>query len=135
MSPDPWSDARARLTAAFPAVPMEWPNEPFESPDTSDGTALWFQIEAVGDSLAPIEAGNGTWMEEGRFLVHVVVPVNTGSMRARTHAKWVTNAFRGIPPGPTVYYAAAVGAGDESEDGTVWSLTVAISWRYQDIGV
>ena len=133
MSPEPWNDARHRLLAAALVPPdmIEWPNEPFRQPEPSRGP--WLSVESSGDVLAPIELGDGAWVEEGRLYVHVLVPAYSGSRVARELAKGVANAFRGLGPAPTRYYGASIGAGQPDDvDGTTWRLTVVIDWKFQD---
>lgn len=127
MSPTPWADARARLEAAALGYPIEWPNEPFSTPDLS----LWLSVEAEGDVVEPIELGPGAWEERGVFMVHVCAPLGTGSATARQVAKDIANIYRGVN-GFTVYRRASIGAGASTEDGRWWVLTVTIDWTYTD---
>jgi hypothetical protein len=127
MSPEPWNDARARLEGAALPFPIEWPNEAFTAPDL----AAWLSVEAEGDVLEPIELGHGAWEERGTFLVHVIVPLGTGSATARQVAKDIANIYRGVV-GYTVYRRASIGAGVPSEDGKWWVLTVTVEWTYTD---
>ncbi len=127
MTPAPWTDARNRLVAAALPYPIEWPNEAFTTPDL----APWLSVEADGDILEPIELGNGAWEERGTFIVHVIVPLGTGSADARQIAKDIANIYRGVV-GYAVYRRASVGSGVPSEDGKWWVLTVTIEWVYTD---
>jgi hypothetical protein len=127
MTPAPWTDARNRLVAAALPYPIEWPNEAFAAPDL----AAWLSVEAEGDVLEPIELGNGAWEERGTFMVHVIVPLGTGSATARQVAKDIANIYRGVV-GYTVYRRASIGAGVPSEDGKWWVLTVTVEWTYTD---
>jgi hypothetical protein len=127
MSPEPWTDARDRLTAAALGYPIEWPNEAFTAPEFS----TWLSVEAEGDILEPIELGNGAYEERGVFIVHVLVPLGTGSLAARQIAKDVANIYRGVN-GPTIYRRAVIGSGSPTEDGKWWVLTVNIDWNYTD---
>jgi|LakMenEpi05Aug10_1017310.scaffolds.fasta_scaffold08665_1 hypothetical protein len=127
MSPEPWTDARNRLTAAALGYPIEWPNEAFAAPEFS----TWLSIEAEGDILQPIELGNGAYEERGVFIVHVIVPLGTGSADARQVAKNIANIYRGVN-GFTTYTRAVIGSGSPSEDGKWWVLTVNVDWNYTD---
>lgn len=127
MSPTPWEDARNRLTVAALPYPIEWPNEAFAAPEFS----AWLSVEAEGDVLEPIELGGGAWEERGVFIVHVVVPLGTGSLAARQIAKDVANIYRGVV-GYTVYRRAVIGSGSPTEDGKWWVLTVNVEWTYTD---
>jgi hypothetical protein len=127
MSPDPWSDARARLEAAALPYPVEWPNEPFTTPDL----APWLSVEAEGDVLEPIELGGGAWEERGTLMVHVCIPLGTGSALGRQIAKDIANIYRGVN-GLTLYRRASIGAGVPTEDGRWWVLTVTLEWTYTD---
>ena len=127
MSPTPWEDARNRLTAAALGYSIEWPNEGFSPPDLS----VWLSVEAEGDVLEPIEIGGGAWEERGVFIVHVIVPLGTGSLVARQIAKSVANIYRGVN-GFTVYRRAVIGSGSPTEDGKWWVLTVNVEWNYTD---
>jgi hypothetical protein len=127
MSPTPWEDARNRLTAAALPYPIEWPNEAFAAPEFS----AWLSVEAEGDVLEPIELGGGAWEERGVFIVHVIVPLGTGSLAARQIAKDVANIYRGVN-GFTVYRRAVIGSGSPTEDGKWWVLTVNVEWNYTD---
>lgn len=127
MSPTPWEDARNRLTAAALGYSIEWPNEAFSPPDLS----AWLSVEAEGDVLEPIEIGGGAWEERGVFIVHVIVPLGTGSLAARQIAKDVANIYRGVV-GYTIYRRAVIGSGSPTEDGKWWVLTVNVEWTYTD---
>jgi len=108
MSPEPWTDARNRLTSAALGYPIEWPNEAFTAPEFS----TWLSVEAEGDILEPIELGNG-------------------SLAARQIAKDIANIYRGVN-GFTVYRRAVIGSGSPTEDGKWWVLTVNVDWNYTD---
>jgi hypothetical protein len=127
MSPEPWSDARARLEAAALPYPIEWPNEPFTTPDL----APWLSVEAEGDVLEPIELGGGAWEERGTLMVHVCIPLGTGSATGRQIAKDIANIYRGVN-GLTLYRRASIGAGVPTEDGRWWVITVTLEWTYTD---
>ena len=127
MSPAPWEDAKNRLIAAALPYPIEWPNENFTAPEFS----TWLSVEAEGDVLEPIELGGGAWEERGVFIVHVIVPLGTGSLAARQIAKDVANIYRGVN-GFTVYRRAVIGSGSPTEDGKWWVLTVNVEWTYTD---
>jgi hypothetical protein len=127
MSPEPWTDARNRLTSAALGYPIEWPNEAFTAPEFS----TWLSVEAEGDILEPIELGNGAYEERGVFMVPVIVPRGTGRLAARQIAKDVANIYRGVN-GPTIYRRAVIGSGSPSEDGKWWVLAVNVDWTYTD---
>lgn len=130
-SPAPWNDARTRLTNAALGMPIAWPNERFDMPNP---TGLWAAVEMTGQSLAPIEIGNGVWQETGRLYVHVMTPTGWGTDDARALGKTIATTFRGLPGAPMVYLSASIGDGSaEDEDGAWWRLTVTVEWRYQDI--
>lgn len=131
-SPVPFNDARARLQAAdLGGYTFEWPNEPFTAPSPA---SLWFAVDMTSDMLEPIELGGGVWVESGTLMVDVIVPLNWGTDVARTAAKAVADAFRGVTSGSLRYRTASIGSGGKDpERGKYWIMTVRVSWEYQDI--
>lgn len=129
-SPAPWADARTRIQNAAFGIPIEWANEPFDVP----AGVMWMSVDAVGDSLLPIELGpTGTWSEEGSLFVTIMAPQGSGTYEQRVLAKSVANLFRGIPSGPIIYRRASIGIGRQLQrDGMWWAMTVQIEWSYTD---
>jgi hypothetical protein len=123
---------RTFLEANWSATPLAWPNEHFDPPKQ----AAWVAVEVEGDLLNQIEIGapgQNAWREEGALLLHVFVPVGTGSLVARQHAKALANLFRGVTTGFVVFGNASIGVGGPGdEDGLWWELPVSIGWHYDD---
>lgn len=130
-SPAPYLDARAKLTAAGLGVPIEWENEPFETPDPP---GLFLSVAITGDLIAPIELGGGAWSETGRLYVAVIVPAFSGTDDARSMAKRVASVFRDLGPQDVVWMGGSIGAGHTSDPaGVYWQLDVVLDYRYVDI--
>ena len=129
-SPAPFDDVRNRLTAAALGYSIAWPNTVFKRPQPP---APWLRVECTSNVIGPIEVGGGVWQEDGTAYIDVFVPAGSGTDLARTIAKNVSNAFRGVAAQPVVYLGGSIGAGQIAEaDGMWWCLTVSVDWKYQD---
>jgi hypothetical protein len=129
-SPAPFNDARARMQAAALGYEIEWPNEPFERPNS-----IWLAVDAYSDVMEPIELGGGAWGESGVFMVDIMVPLGWGTDVARQLGKDIANVFRGVT-GEVSYRAANIGSGGrDPERGKFYIIPVRVPWVYQDLTV
>lgn len=133
-SPEVWADARARLEAAAPGLGLTvaWPNEGFTLPEPP---APWLLVEIQGELSRPIELGGATWQEAGALLLHVMVPVGTGTAAGLTLRKALANLFRtatGAPVGLLWRDARMDPAGEPDDRGLYRPLSLAVEYQWQD---
>ena len=128
-SPEPWLDARARLTAALSSLgaTAAWPNEPNEKPAPGQP---WLAVEITADVADPIELGGATWREDGTLLVHVMAPLGAGLTPGLTLRKAVANLFRGLAPGAVTWRGMSFYPGEDA--GPVHRLTLGIRYSFTD---
>jgi hypothetical protein len=131
-----YTTIRAFIEANFTAVPMGWENE--QSPDTNGAEgfdAPWVYVQMTGDIWDQMSIGAGDrldnrWQEEGELLLDVIVPLDTGTIAARTIATTLANLFRGLQLGDIEFRDISIGIGVIAEDrGPWWLLPVRINWQ------
>lgn len=130
-----WTDLQSRLTAAAISlgetlVPIRWPNGTYQPP--ADEPAAWLLVEMSGGAGRPLELGGGIWQDEGRSLVHVLVPTNSGVDDALSIVDQLIAMFRSPPLEPVVYtQIQADPGGPGTDDGLYWRTSVSADWRVQ----
>lgn len=133
-SPEVWADAKARITAVATtlALPVAWPNEPFDPPDP---LGMHLVTEISGDMAAPIEIGGtgASWEETGTVWLHLMVPAGDGIDGALAARKTLANAFRGVTINGIAYTRATMDpSGPADDDGNWTRVTLRVHYSYQD---
>lgn len=137
MSPEVWTDVRARLAAAARSAGLfvEWPNE--TGADRPSPPAPWVSVEVAAEATAPIEIGIGTWQENGSVWLSIMVPTGSGIETGLALRKGLSTAFRDPADVTTglVYrdgqtFDPLERAG--TDDGVYARLTLVIRYIYQD---
>lgn len=125
-----YSDARTLLLAAniVPYANIEWANEPFTIPQTTN----WLSVEAYSNVVGILDLGANHWRERGTLIVYCMAPTGTGTDSLRTLAKAVCNVFRNLPTRNPYYGDASIGTGGQSDDGMYFILPVTIATFYED---
>jgi len=138
-SPEVWTDARARIAAQADALGLAviWPNEPGQEPEPLDGgdgsLPAFLSVEIAADGGEPVELGGATWEERGTIWLSVLVPSGSGIASGLALRKALSNAFRGLDPGPIVYEAFSFPPGGADEGSGNWyRLTLGVSYSFTD---
>ncbi len=127
-----YTAVRDYLSASWTSSPIAWENEDFDKPN-----APWVMFEMSGDLYAQMSVGawQGTqnrYDQEGVMYLHVFVPVGTGSLIARQHAKTLADLFRGalLMSDSLEFLDASIGMGQVGDDeGLFYRITVSVDWR------
>lgn len=126
-----YSAVRAWLAASWATTPIAYENETFR-PD--EPPAEWVLLEVYGDSYDQMSIGSGSpsterWVEQGTVLLHVMAPVGSGSVLARTYAEQLATLLRGlILPGDIRFQSMSIGLGESDETGNYWRITLRAEW-------
>jgi hypothetical protein len=120
------------VTAVVP--PFRFENETFDKPDPP---APWISVALTGiiygqQSLGASRQADNRWDETGHLWLPVMVPVGTGSSRARQIAKLLADICRGLTllSGTLEFRDTIIGeGGPAAEEGNYYELPVVIVWR------
>lgn len=123
------------LADNFVAAPVTYENDAFAPPDPNSVNPTWVYIEVYGYSYDQVSYGSGApatdlFREEGAVLLHVMSPVNSGSLKGRQIATQLGALFKGRKLEPDIRFAnLSIGSGmAQLEDGQWWPLTVRAEW-------
>lgn len=103
-----WSALRSRAEANI-TLPMYWPDENIELPDTP-ASFVYFFMENFRAFLAGFGggAGNNLWRNPAELHAFAFVPVGQGVAVAMTHAETVAALFRSFRSSDVSCFAASV---------------------------
>jgi len=134
-SPEAYDAIETRLkaawlaTAAWSDIALVFENEPFK---TEDSPKLFVYVEIFGDELFQESVGapgNNLFQETGIAYVHVMVPKDTGTRKARSMAKAIANLFREQNTDGVMIDRMAIGNGDPGRDfPRYWAMTLSLNW-------
>lgn len=79
--------------ANFPAVPVSYPNAPFDPPENTE----WVRVSIANGNSAQRTIGgtSNSWRANGFFTVQIFVPLGTSTGTAANIADSVSSWFRG----------------------------------------
>ena len=123
------------LNDNFTAAPLTYENDQFDPPNPNAVNPIWVYVEVYGISYDQVSYGSGVpstdlFREEGAVLLHVMSPINSGSLKARQIATQLVTLFKGLRIEPDIRFAdLSVGAGMvQTEDGNWWPMTCRCEW-------
>jgi hypothetical protein len=133
---------RAKLTDAWDATPIAWPNEEFTFPVRTDAvpTPHWIAVIMTGtlygqQSIGESAQADNRWDEEGILWLHTYSPSGAGEAVQRGYCKQLADIFRGLTllDGSLEFGDAAIESGEIGDDnGAWWRISVSIEWRRMD---
>lgn len=119
-----------RLKTAWTDTALVFENEPFQLPDDP---APFVYVEIFGDEFPQDSIGapgNNLFREAGTTFLHVMVPDNTGTRDARTHADGLANLFREKATDGVKIDDMSIGNGDPGRPfPNYWAMTVTLWWH------
>jgi hypothetical protein len=136
---------RDRLVAGWTTTPITFQNEtpadPFPPKDGNGDLAPWVNLEIMAGSSEIYGQGtpdNHPYLYTGLILVHVFVPVGTGTALAKTHADQIGELYRtakfydDVSPGCCVRSWAphTDGGGTSDDDGNWFRVTMTCPFEY-----
>lgn len=131
-TPESFTPIHDYLVAQWSATDIVFENEAWPDPATA---AAFVFVEIYGDlfdqaSLGAESIAGNLWRESGLLLAHVLVPANTGTLPARTHARALADLFRGQSIGAIRFRRPSIGASDPGErDGAYFRMTMTIEFE------
>jgi hypothetical protein len=133
-APDAYTGLCAWLQANAPDVAFRVENDPINPPQNGP----WVYVEMETHSVLQASRGSGDrtrelWREDGALILHVHVPLNTGSGIARKLAKRLGRLLRGREIDGCKFGGPAVNGGGASDRRSgFWVLPVVIPFEADD---
>jgi hypothetical protein len=100
---------RTRAEAQITTMPLKWPNENNELPDTAE-PFVYFDIDTFPTGIASFGGGRGAnrYRNSAEFRAYVFVPVDWGMNEALTRGETVAAAFRSFRSDDVSCFGAGV---------------------------
>lgn len=131
---DPYEALCDWLQTNAPNVAFRRENDPLNPPQT--GPWVYVEMETLAVRQASIGTGNPArerWREDGALILHVHVPIQTGSAIARRLGRRLGRLLRGREIEGLRFDGPAINAGGASERRSgCWVLPVVIPYQSDD---